>query len=88
MEARKRRERGRIRGNVRRWESGRAKTNRKGRYEEREEGVGVEDKRVRTDKGGRVKNSSLEKGRVVQYCRIYTIGTIREFRAAIMGETD
>ena len=26
--------------------------------------------------------------RVVQYCRIYSIGTIREFRGAIMGETD
>ena len=26
--------------------------------------------------------------RIVQYCRIYSIGTIREFRAAIMGETD
>ena len=35
MEAGKRRERGRIGGSVRRWGSGRAKTNRKGRYEER-----------------------------------------------------
>ena len=26
--------------------------------------------------------------RVVQYCRIYSIGTIREFRAAIIRETD
>ena len=26
--------------------------------------------------------------RVVQYCRIYSIGTIREFRVAIMRETD
>ena len=26
--------------------------------------------------------------RVVQCCRIYSIGTIREFRGAIMGETD
>ena len=25
--------------------------------------------------------------RVVQYCRIYSIGTIREFRAAVVRET-
>ena len=28
------------------------------------------------------------KARIVQYCRIYSIGMIREFRAAIVRETD